>query len=257
MLPSLVTAWKELQERGRQPCAELSTAVVAVVGLLHQPPSPFPRPAKPPPPHRINILGDKQPPQPICFFVHICSQFGNVIYKYCFCSQGLTLMYVSPDGWIQCWAQMLGADPAWEGGARARGDQRLPQVKAAAAREGSSGGSEMMPRDSLSSGGGEAGTPALRTYGSMTKDSNPEKQTSPLHPSVLAWEFEAEPEPAIHFSNLSTSLCLYYHYPLPSKTHNIFPTHLPHPLLCFRSEAPLPRMETQQGQGPCLSCSLL
>lgn len=77
----------------------------AMKGLLLQRPSPFPHCAKPPLPRRINILGDKRLPQPICFFVQICSQFGNLIYKYCFCSQGLTLIYVSPDGWMQCWAQ--------------------------------------------------------------------------------------------------------------------------------------------------------
>lgn len=74
-----------------------------------------------------------------------------------------------------------------------------------------------MPRDSLLSVGGVARTRALRTYGSMAKDSNLEKQTS-LHSSVLAWEFDAEPEPATHFSKLSTSLCL--HCPLSSHTEN-------------------------------------
>lgn len=81
---------------------------------------------------------------------------------------------------------MLGADPAWKGGVRVWSDQRLPQVKPAAAEEGNSGSSGLMPRDSLLSGGGVAGTRALRTYGSMAKDSNPEKQTSPLLSPVLA-----------------------------------------------------------------------
>lgn len=136
---------------------------------------------------------------------------------------------------------VLGADPAWKGGVRVRGGQRLPQVKPAAAQEGSSGGSGMMPKDFPPSGGGVAGIRALRTYGSVAKDCNPEKQTS-FPSSVLAWEFEAEPEPTTRFSNLSTSLCLYYHYPFTPKTHNVFLTDLPRPLIGFRLETPLPRM---------------
>lgn len=68
-----------------------------------------------------------------------------------------------------------------------------------------------MLRDFLLWGERVAGTRALQTYGSMTKDSNPEKQICPLLSSVLAWELEAESEPSTHFSNLSTSLCLHYH----------------------------------------------
>lgn len=92
------------------------------------------------------------------------------------------------------------------------GDQWLPHMKPAAAQEGSEGVESWC--SGISSWGGEraAGTRALETYGSMAKDSNPEKQTSPLLSSILAWEFEAEPEPATHFSNLSVSLCLHYHY---------------------------------------------
>lgn len=67
----------------------------------------------PTPPHCINILGGKRLPQPICFFVQMCSQFGNVIYKYCLCSQGLTLMDVWPDGWML----FPGASPTSKGGA--------------------------------------------------------------------------------------------------------------------------------------------
>lgn len=101
--PSRVTTWCELREQGWQRCAKVSTATG---GPLLQSPSPFPPCAKPPPLHCINILGDKWLPQPICFFVQICSQFGNMIYKYCLCSQGLTLMYVRPDGWMPCWPQI-------------------------------------------------------------------------------------------------------------------------------------------------------
>lgn len=111
--PSRVTTWCELREQGWQRCAKVSTATG---GPLLQSPSPFPPCAKPPPLHCINILGDKWLPQPICFFVQICSQFGNMIYKYCLCSQGLTLMYVRPDGWMPCWPQILPRRVAWGSG---------------------------------------------------------------------------------------------------------------------------------------------
>lgn len=103
-------------------------------GLLLLSPSPFPRCSKPPPPHHINIRGDERLPQPICFFVQICSQFGNMIYKYCFCSQGLTLIYVRPDGWMQ-----RGRRFRLEVWGRGLGWPWLPQLKPATAPEGSSG----------------------------------------------------------------------------------------------------------------------
>lgn len=105
-----MTTWCELREQGWQRRAKVSTATG---GPLLQSPSPFPPCAKPPPLHCINILGDKWLPQPICFFVQICSQFGNMIYKYCLCSQGLTLMYVRPDGWMPCWPQILPRRVGW------------------------------------------------------------------------------------------------------------------------------------------------
>ena len=72
----------------------------------------------------------------------------------------------------------------------------------------------------------------------VVKDNSPEKQISPFSSSVLTWEFEAEPEPATHFSNLSTSQCLHDHYYFTSKTYNSFLTGLPHPQLCFRLVTP-------------------
>lgn len=71
-------------------------------------------------------------------------------------------------------------------------------------------------------GGGVAGTKDLQAYVSMAEDNHPGKQISLLS-SVLAWKFEAEPEPATHFSNLSNSGCLHYRYYLTPEPHNSFP----------------------------------
>lgn len=62
---------------------------------------------------------------------------------------------------------------------------------------------------------------------------------SPLLSSVLAGKFEAEPEPATHFSNLSNSRCLHNRCYLTPETHNSFLTALPHALLYFTLETSL------------------
>lgn len=58
----------------------------------------------------------------------------------------------------------------------------------------------MMPKDPLLWGEGVAGTKALKTYGCLAKDRT--LGTNIPLPSVLAWKFEAEPDPATHFSSL-------------------------------------------------------
>lgn len=78
---------------------------------------------------------------------------------------------------------------------------------------------------------GDQSSPNIWLHGQRQQ---PWETNIPLPSSSLVWELEAEPEePGTHFSNLSNSLCLPYHYYVTPKTHNSFLTGLPQPFLCF------------------------
>ena len=150
-----------------------------------------------PPPHHANISGGKRLAQPICFFTQICSQFGNVIYKYRFCSQGSTLTCVRPDGSVQHWARVpprrWQEGPVWPAESPADthhclgGQLRGGQVQ---------GWCPGIPSYRVKEWQG----PKLSKHMAVWPKTEPWEQI--FLSSVLAWRFEAEPEPATHFSNL-------------------------------------------------------